>query len=193
MTARRGAGIAARVAAWTAVVLAVLVVAALVFARSTRALEWAATQLSSAVSRGGGELVFEQLSGSLLGTIRAARIDYAQTGTRASLTGVELDPSLLALWRRELVLNRIAIAKAQVETVPSTEPMTEPASLALPIDVRVDRASIGAFSWRSGESHVDLADIAFGFSGGMNRLAIEGLTLRMPGVPGNDPGGVLAL
>jgi len=189
MTANRGV----RIAAWTAVVLAVLVSAALAFARSTRALEWAATQLSSAVTRGGGELVFEELSGSLLGTMRAARIDYAQGGNRARLTGVELDPSLLALWHRELVLNRIAIETLKVEMAPSTDPLTEPATLALPIDVRVDRASVGAFAWRTGESHVELSDISFGFRGGASKLAIEGLNLRMRGVPGAEPGGVLAV
>ena len=189
MTANRGV----RIAAWTAVVLAVLVSAALAFARSTRALGWAATQLSAAVARGGGELVFEKLSGSLLGTMRAARIDYAQDGARAQLTGIELDPSLLALWHRELALNRIAIETLKVETAPSTEPPKEPATLALPIDVHVDRVRVGAFAWRSGDSHVELSDISFGFRGGARKLAIEGLRLRMPWVSRAEPGGMLTV
>jgi hypothetical protein len=114
------------------------------FARSTRALQWAASQLSAAVEQAGGRLVFTDLSGSLFTAIGAARIDYEQVdGTRATLTGVQIDPSLAALWNRQLVFDRIAIATAGIERPASDERAVEPQSLALPIEVRVDREPLG--------------------------------------------------
>ena len=53
--------------------LLALAVGAVLFARSTRALQWAASQLSAAVEQAGGRLAFTELSGSLFTAINAAR------------------------------------------------------------------------------------------------------------------------
>jgi len=165
--------------------LLALAVGAVLFARSTRALQWAASQLSTAVEQAGGRLAFTDLSGSLFTAIGAARIDYEQVdGTRATLTGVQIAPSLAALWHRQLVFDRIAIATAGIERPASDEPAVEPQSLALPIEVRVDRATVDRLSWRSGTTAIELAGLDFAYRGGPDRHEVDALSVRMPGLAG---------
>ena len=165
--------------------LLALAVGAVLFARSTRALQWAASQLSAAVEQAGGRLAFTELSGSLFTAIGAARIDYEQAdGTRATLTGVQIDPSLAALWHRQLVFDRIAIATAGIERPASDEPAVEPRSLALPIEVRVDRATVDRLSWRSGTTAIELARLDFAYRGGPDRHEVDALSVRLPGLAG---------
>ena len=168
---------------WAALALTVLAAVAVTFARSTLALEWAAAQLSASVRAAGGQLVFEGLSGSLLGTLRAQRIEYSSAGTSATLDEVEIVPSLPALWRREIVIHRLAVARLDLQTTASGEPLSEPQSLALPIEVRIDQARLGRLRWRSGDTEVELGGISFGFSGGPERLSIEALSLTLPMAP----------
>jgi translocation and assembly module TamB len=171
-----------RIAVVGALVLAVLGAGLFAFARSERALLWAVQQISSAVERAGGRLEFEQISGSLFGALRAQRVSFEQAGTRAVLTGVEIEPSLRALWQRELVLQRIAVGRLEIDSAPSNEPMREPASLALPIEVRVDSARIDVLRWRSGETQVELTQLGFAWRGGAREHALDGLRLRWAAV-----------
>ncbi len=174
-----------RIAIGLLVLLLLLSLAVVLFARSTWALQWAAAQLSGAVAQAGGRLVFTDLSGSLFTAIVADRIDYAQAdGTRATLTGVEIDPSLAALWSRQLVFDRIAVAEAVVERPASDESTREPQSLALPIEVRIDRAAIGRLSYASGGTRMQLAGLAFAYRGGPLRHEVDALTVRLPGLAG---------
>jgi len=174
-----------RIAIGALLLLLALAVGAVLFARSTRALQWAASQLSTAVEQAGGRLAFTELSGSLFTAIGAARIDYEQVdGTRATLTGVQIDPSLAALWNRQLVFDRIAIATAGIERPASDELAVEPRSLALPIEVRVGRATVDRLSWRSGNTVIELAGLDFAYRGGPDRHEVDALSVRMPGLAG---------
>lgn len=176
---------ARRVAFGALLLLLAMVVGVGLFARSTRALQWAASQLSATVEQAGGRLVFTDLSGSLFTAIGAARIDYEQVdGTRATLTGVEIDPSLAALWNRQLVFDRIAIATAGIERPASDEPAVEPQSLALPIEVRIDRATVDRLSWRSGSTAIELAGLDFAYRGGPDRHEVDAFSVRLPGLAG---------
>lgn len=183
-----------RIALGALLLLLVLAVGAVLFARSTRALQWAASQLSAAVEQAGGRLAFIDLSGSLFTAIGAARIDYEQAdGTRATLTGVEIDPSLAALWNRQLVFDRIAIAAAAIERPASGEPAVEPQSLALPIEVRIDRATIDRLSFRSGNTAIDLASLGFAYRGGPARHEVDALSVRIPGLAGPTEAGTVVV
>ena len=163
-----------------------LAVGAVLFARSTRALQWAASQLSETVAQAGGRLAFTDLSGSLFSVIVAGRVDYAQAdGTRATLSGVEIDPVIGALWNRKLVFNRIAIADAAIERPPSDEPAVEPQSLALPIEVRIDRATVRHLTYRSGDTAIELDGLDLdSYRGGPVRHEVDALTVRLPRLAG---------
>ena len=183
-----------RIVVGALLLLLALAVGAVLFARSTRALQWAASQLSAAVEQAGGRLAFTELSGSLFTAIGAARIDYEQAdGTRATLTGVQIDPSLAALWHRQLVFDRIAIATAGIERPASDEPAVEPRSLALPIEVRVDRATVDRLSWRSGTTAIELASLDFAYRGGPARHEVDTLSVRIPGLAGPTEAGTVAI
>jgi len=174
-----------RIAIGLLLLLLVLGVAALLFARSHHALQWAAARLSAAVEQAGGRLEFTDLSGSLFTAIGAGRIDYAQAdGTRATLAGVEIDPALAALWNRQLVFDRIAITSADIEQPASDQPAVEPDSLALPIEVRIDRATIGRVSYRSGDTAIELSGLGFAYRGGPLRHEVDAFTVRLPGLAG---------
>jgi translocation and assembly module TamB len=175
-------------------VLLALALALALFARSTRALEWAAAQLSAAVAQAGGQLEFTGLSGSLFTAIGASRIEYAQAdGTRATLSGVEIDPSLVALWSRQLVFDRITVAALEVERPSSDEPAVEPRSLALPIELRIDRAQVDRLTYRSGRTAVELAGLGLAYRGGPDRHVVESLAVRLPGLAGPGEAGTVLL
>ena len=183
-----------RIAIGALLLLLALAVGAVLLARSTRALQWAASQLSAAVEQAGGRLAFTELSGSLFTAIGAARIDYEQAdGTRATLTGVRIDPSLAALWNRQLVFDRIAIATAGIERPASDKPAVEPQSLALPIEVRIDRATVDRLSWRSGTTAIDLAGLEFTYRGGPARHEVDALSVRIPGLAGPTEAGTVVI
>ncbi|MFO0524406.1 MAG: translocation/assembly module TamB domain-containing protein [bacterium] len=183
-----------RIAVGLLLLLLVLSVAAVLFARSTHALQWAAARLSAVVADAGGRLEFTELSGSLFTAIGAGRIDYAQAdGTRATLAGVQIDPSLAALWNRQLVFDRIAVAEAVVERPASDAPLVEPQGLALPIEVRIDRATVGRLSWRSGGTAIEAAALSFAYRGGPSRHEVDAFSVRLPGLAGPSDAGTIVV
>jgi translocation and assembly module TamB len=96
------------------------------------------TVVARAVAASGGRLEVEAPSGSLLGTVRAARVRWAEGATVANVDDLAVTLDWRGLVARRLRVVAASAARVEVSTPPSGSPPAPPASLALPFGVRVD-------------------------------------------------------
>jgi translocation and assembly module TamB len=114
----------------------------------------------------GAALVLEEARGTLSGGMTVRRLSYAlEDGTKieARDLALRLSPaSLLALAPRVLDLQ---CAELAITLAPAAGPSTPPDSLALPVAVHVARVRIGRLRVGAPGDAVELANVAFGYSG----------------------------
>jgi translocation and assembly module TamB len=100
------------------------------------------TVVARAVAASGGRLEVEAPNGSLLGTVRAARVRWADGATVASVDELAVTLDWRGLLARRVRVVAASAARVEVSTPPSDAPPAPPASLALPFGVRVE---VGGF------------------------------------------------
>lgn len=136
------------------------VLAGLVTALLGAAASWLGTEsmlqsvVARAVAASGGRLEVESPTGSLLGTVRAARVRWADAGTVA-----EVDGLAVTLDWRGLAARRLRVASADATRIALTLPVSDaapapPASLALPFGLKLDVVGldVGELVVRSGDA-----------------------------------------
>jgi translocation and assembly module TamB len=96
------------------------------------------TVVARAVAASGGRLEVEAPSGSLLGTLRAARVRWTDGAMVASVDDLAVTLDWRGLPARRLRVVAASAARVEVSTPPSDAPLAPPASLALPFGMRVD-------------------------------------------------------
>jgi translocation and assembly module TamB len=160
--------------ALVAVVVA-LIVAAVAWISSQSALERALAELTQ---RSGGALTFEGSTGSLLSEMRARRVEYRDAHIHVVADGVTFAWSPTALRSRAFHVRTLDAQRIVVTLMPSDTPSSLPESLALPIDVRVDRAAVARLELVSGEATRVFSDIAFAYAGGAAAHHVRDVGLR---------------
>lgn len=151
-----------------------LVAGVLWFATSESGLRWASGEASA---RSGGRLTIEGATGSLGGTVRIARLAYADENMRLVAREVEFSWSPRALLTRTVAVNAFSAATMALEFKPSAGPAAPPASLALPWPIDVRRADIAELSVTSGPNQWRVTRLGFRYVGSMERHALEALAL----------------
>jgi translocation and assembly module TamB len=141
-----------------ALVVAAMAGAALWLAAQEFTLRLAAQQLSSAT---GGALQLEGVSGSLYGPLAIGHMRYEDDAQRITIRGLELDWSPRRL--RDKVLSISGVRAASVEVLvkkTSSQPLRQPTSLRLPLDVEVRQASLATLKIvGAGGSETALSDL----------------------------------
>jgi translocation and assembly module TamB len=94
--------------------------------------------VARAVAASGGRLEVEAPSGSLLGTLRAAHVRWADGATVANVDDLAVTLDWRVLPARRLRVVAASAARVEVSTPPSDAPPAPPASLALPYGIRID-------------------------------------------------------
>ena len=159
-------------------VVALLLAGAVAWLSSESAL---VTLVQWAVERGEGRLAIERPRGTLLGEMQIGSIVYRDEGTTVTLEDVTLDHRPRTLLDRRLTLDTFAAKRVRVELAASDEPASLPESLALPIDVTIDRATIETLEWKTGDSEGSLADLRFAYSADRAAHVLRDLDVRGPG------------
>jgi translocation and assembly module TamB len=131
-------------------------------------LRWA-TQLAQGAM--GDKLQLENPQGALAGTMRFDRIAFTQEGTTIEAFGVEVRTDLSALRQRMLAVERLHSDRVVVHLVsaPSSERAagpTLPSTLALPLDVRLDAATIGTIEVVRADTTIRVRDLYVSYAGG---------------------------
>jgi translocation and assembly module TamB len=141
---------------WTAVAVLLLAIvggglAAAWLVTSERAVVWLAAR---AVAAAGGALEISEPGGALGGTVRIGRLRYEDADFRVTAREVEIEPLLVAALARQALLRRLAARELEIVVKPT--PVKLPATLALPLDVAVERAAVDRVVLR-----VDPDELAF--------------------------------
>ncbi len=150
-------------------------------AKSPGALRFAANRIEAAL---GGRLQLHGLSGSLAREFRIERAVFEQGGVRVELLDLRIEWSLRALLSRAVDVSSLGIRRVDVRVTPSGKPVVLPASLALPLDVRVDRADGGEVEVRvGGGTPLLFRDASLAYRGGRARHEVAALRVRSPWGP----------
>ena len=135
-------------------------------ASSETAFAWALARLEKV---SGGKLKFAGVRGTLFGPIAIERIEYADESLEVRASEVRLTWFPLALFRDRLAIGATSARHVSLRLLPPQgKPSTSasiPGSVALPLRVSVDSATVREMELMSGDSRFTLRDIALGYEG----------------------------
>ena len=134
-----------------------------------------------AAKRSDGTLVIDQPRGTLLGNVQIGSIVYRDAGTTVTLEDVTLDHRPRTLLDRRLTLDSLNARRVRVELAPSDEPASLPKTLAVPIDIAIDRATIDRLEWKTQDSEGALEDLRFAYSADRAAHVVRDLDVRGSG------------
>jgi translocation and assembly module TamB len=168
------------------IVLVVALVAAGGYAvlASQMGVDWLSHELAL---RSGGALEIEGATGTLIGSVEARRITWRGATGTVIATDVALTWRPAALLSGAIVVDALGARELRMAFEPSEGAVPPPSSLALPVDVRIERAAVGTLEWQVGTSHGKARDLAFGYAGGTATHRISRLSVALPfGTLGGD-------
>jgi translocation and assembly module TamB len=160
-----------------AVLLAAILGAGIVFLASPAGVDFVVRELSA---RSGGALAIEGASGSLFDTVNLKRVEWHGRDTHMTADDVALTWNPLALFSRGIVVRGLGAKRLSIETKASTEDVPMPATLALPMEVRIERLGIADLEWRVGANGGTIRGLAFGYTGGADGHGVSDLTFVAP-------------
>ncbi len=165
---------------WTLVAVFALVVLGGVLsvawlAKSEHAVVWLAKEIAAAA---GGALEITDPRGYLSGTVRIARLRYEDEDVRIVAQEVALEPVLVAALARRLELSTLAARELEVVIKPTPGEPKPPDTLALPVDVDIERAMFGRVVVRSEPDEFAFEDVSLAYEGSATRHAVRDLKAR---------------
>jgi translocation and assembly module TamB len=165
---------------WTLVVLGALVIAltgaAVWLASSEAALAWV---VDRAVAASGGRLEATGVRGTLLGSITAERIAYADPTIRVEVRALRFDWSPAHLLGERVALNRLEARHISVRVAASSEPAALPVDLVLPMAVRLRQARIDVIDVEHGADRATLRGVQLGYDGDARAHRLHGLETEL--------------
>ena len=121
-------------------------------------------------------LASQQVSGSLLHGGHAGQLVWQQDGLRVQIDGATLHWTPAALLRRTLHIQQLAATRVQVDDQrpPSPSAGAPPATLALPLRLRVDALRVDELAW-AGPPALTVRDLAgaYAFDGARHTLELS--------------------
>jgi translocation and assembly module TamB len=175
MIGRRGMLAVIAGLALLALLTGVLIGGAAWFLSSETGLRWVVDKAHALTE---GKLKLEGATGSLAGSTHIARLTYGDKDLEFTAENVDFTWSPRALFSRSVVVDSLSASRASLTLKPSDGASAPPASLALPWTIDVRRASIGELVVVSGDNRTRVAKLAFHYSGGDARHALDELALH---------------
>ncbi len=172
--ARHAARALVRALAATFALLVAVTLALFAALATETGLAWFTGEL---VARSGGALAIDGASGSLLDTVRAQRIAWRGTDSRVVVTDVALTWRPWALFSRGILVHALGARTLDVELRPSDTANRAPSTLALPLDVAIERVAVGTLSWHVGANSGKIEGLEFGYTGNGSEHRVSDLRL----------------
>ena len=142
-----------------------------VFLGSQAALDYV---VQRAVTEAEGRLAIEGAEGSLLSTVRAARIAWRGDEVDVEANDVAFTWSPTDLLSRRFNVQGLGAKRIAFDVKPSKTTATGlPANLALPIEVSVHNVGVERLEWKTGEGSGAVTGVTFGYRGGAREHAID--------------------
>lgn len=126
----------------------------------------------------GGRVAIENVQGSLAGPLRIGRLALRTSDKVIVLHDLNLVWRAAELWRGRLHIRSLDLARLEIQTLrPAATPLHPPASLRLPLSLRVDRLTVGEIAVGAPASPTLLHDLVAGIDdrGGRYELAVHHL------------------
>jgi len=171
---RRAARALLRALAATFALLLGVTLALLAALATDTGLAWFAGEL---VARSGGALAIDGASGTLLDTVRAQRIAWRGTDARVVATDVALTWRPWALFSRGILVHALGARTLDVELRPSDAANRAPSTLALPLEVAIERVAVGTLTWHVGANDGKIEGLEFGYTGNETEHRVSDLRL----------------
>ena len=160
-----------------AIILAAILGGAVLFLASPSGIDFVVRQI---VARSGGALAIEGASGSLFDTVNLRRVEWHGRDTHTTAEEVALTWNPLGLFSRGIVVRGLGAKRLLIETKAATEDVPMPATLALPIEVRIERLGVADLQWRVGANGGTIRGLAFGYTGGADGHRVSDVTFVAP-------------
>jgi translocation and assembly module TamB len=159
---------------WSAVALLLLGVAAAAFLSSQLALELA---IARALAASEGRLTIQGAEGSLLSTVRVARIAWRGDDVDVEAENMALTWSASGLISRQVNITGLGAHRIAMTIKGAGGPLTMPANLALPLEVNIANVGVERFEWRVGPRSGTITGLVFDYTGGAHTHAVRKLHL----------------
>ena len=170
---RRRALVALRAVAWLAAIAVAFVAAAWWALGTQAALDYV---LQRAVTAAEGRLTIEGAEGSLLSTVRIARIAWRGDTLDVEARETALVWSPLDLVSRRFIVQGLGAKRMSFDFKETKEAQGGlPASLELPLEVEVRNIGVERIEWRVGGNGGTVTGVAFEYAGGARRHAVRAL------------------
>ena len=129
-----------------------------------------------AVAAADGHLTIEGAEGSLLSTVRIARIAWRGDEVDVEARETALTWSPFDLLSRKLIVQGLGAQRLSLDFKKSQKSASGlPATLALPLEVDVRNIGVERLEWRTGERSGYVTGVTFDYSGGARSHAIRAL------------------
>jgi translocation and assembly module TamB len=141
------------------------------------------TLLDWAVAQSEGKLAIDRPRGTLLGRIELGRIVYRDESTTVTIEDVLLDHAPRTLLDRRLTIQALSAKRVRIDARrKDDEPLSMPDSLEIPVDVRIDSATIEHLEWHFGTDQEGALDsIRFSYTGDRRMHRVQDVDIRGKG------------
>ena len=135
-------------------------------------IAWLATQsaldlaIARAVAASEGRLTVSGATGSLLSTVRVARIAWRGDDVEVEADDAALTWSVLGLFTRHVNVSGLGAHRLAITLKGSDSPLALPANLALPLEVSVANVGVERVEWRVGPRAGTITGVVFDYTGG---------------------------
>jgi translocation and assembly module TamB len=153
---------------------ALLIAGAYAFLSTQLGVDFAVDEIAL---RTDGRLKLEGATGSLLDSIHVQRIEWKGEEAAVTATDVTLRWTPIALLRRGVVVETLGAATIDIELKPSNTAAAPPTSLALPVEIAIERLAIATLNWHVGPRAGTIRGLGLGYVGGAKGHQFRDLTL----------------
>ena len=163
---------ASRIGFWSGIVLVLIGAAGVAFLSSQTALEMV---IARALAASEGRLTIQGAAGSLLSTVRVARIAWRGDDVDVEADDMALTWSARGLFVRQVNVTGLGAHRLAITLKASDAPLSLPRDLSLPLEVSVANVGVERLEWRVGTRAGTITGVVFDYAGGARMHAVRKL------------------
>ena len=157
---------------WLGVASALMLAGGIAWLGTPSALELA---IARAIAASEGRLTVEGATGSLLSTVRVARIAWRGDDVEVEADDMALTWSVIGLFTRHVNVTGLGAHRLAITMKGSDAPLSQPTDLSLPLEVSVNNVGVERVEWRVGARAGTLRGVVFDYQGGARTHGVRKL------------------
>ena len=157
---------------WLGVALALLLAGGVAWLDTPAALDLA---IGRAIAASGGRLTVQDATGSLLSTVRVAKIAWHGEDVQVEADDMALTWSVIGLFTKHVNVSGLGAHRIAITLKSSDAPLAQPTDLSLPLEVSVDNVGVERLEWHVGARSGTLRGVVFDYRGGARTHVVRRL------------------